>query len=228
MTHLIEEINSVNQATTGQVTLDIEDVNSITISNVQANDMLQVSGSAFVNSTSDSIMKRSSYTITKSGYNVPSITDYTTYGDSYENNYTYGFYFLCRIKYYTHVIMNIFNNSDNSVLASYLNTNAGYIYGLNIKANQPTLLYCYSALTEDSDSTAYVDMQWQTDAGTILGPKTRFKRLQDNNRNTVVGYINPSVDTRVGLKRVTSSGNFGWAMSEETRRNFIMIAKRVF
>ena len=227
MSHLLDEINSVNQNTTGQITLDIEDVNSITISNVQTNDMLEVSGSAFVNTTSDSLVKRSSYPLTKSGYNVPTISNYTAYA-YFEDLYTYGFYFACRIKYYSHVIMNTFNNSDNSVLAVYLNSNAGYICGFTIKANQPTLLYCYSGLTEDSDSTAYADMQWRTDSGTILGPKTRFKRLEDNNRNTVVGYINPSTDTKVGLKRVTSNGNFGWTMSEESRRNFIMIAKRVF
>jgi len=225
MTHLLDEINSVNQATNGQVTLDIEDVNDITISNVLTNDMLQVSGSAFVNSTSDSLVKRSSYTIRKSGYNVPSIAGYDTSGVGLEYG---GFYLACRHNYYGNTIMNFFNNSDNFILTPNLNGNSGYITGVNIKANQPTLLLCYSALSEDSSSTAYIDLQWQTDTGTVLGPKTRFKRLANNNRNTVVGYINPSVDTDVGLKRIASSGSYGWMMSEVTRHNFIMIAKRVF
>lgn len=222
MTHLLDEINSVNQATSGQVTLDISDINDITISNVQTNDMLQVSGSAFVNTTSDSLVKRSSYTIRKSGYNVPTASGYVTsleYG---------GFYLACRHNYYGNTIMNFFNNSDNTILTSNLNSNSGYITGVNVKANQPTLLFCYSALSEDSSSTAYIDLQWQTSTGTALGPKTRFKILANNNRNTVVGYINPSVDTNVGLKRIANSGSYGWMMSEVTRNNFIMIAKRVF
>jgi hypothetical protein len=221
MTHLVDKINTNKQNISGKTTININDINDVTISNLQTNDMLKYSNSSFNNSPSDVLNPKSSYPLTN-GYSVSTATDY--------QNYTYfesPFYLACRHNYYTVAIMDFFNDSDNTILKPNLNSNSGYITGVSIKANQPTLLFCYSALSEDSDSTAYIDLQWQTVTGTPLGPITRFMRLENNNRNTVIGYINSSVDVDVGLKRLTGNSSYGWMMSSKSRENFIMIAKRV-
>lgn len=225
MSHLLDEINLVNQNTIGNLSLNIDDVNDITISSVQTNDMIEYSSSAsaFVNTTSDSLVKRSSYPLTK---NVTLST-----ASNYSPTYLYlenPFYWCCKWRHYSTTLMDFFNNSQNEVLSPNQFSGAGYIDRIEIKANKPTLLFCFSALSEDSPSTSYLDLQWQTDGGTALGPITRFKILDGNNRNTVVGYINSNVDVDVGLKRITRSGNYGWMTSTQSLANFIMIAKRVF
>ena len=227
MSHLIDEINLVNQNTIGNLSLNIDDVNDITISSVQTNDMIEYSSSAsaFVNKTSDSLVKRSSYPLTKN-LSLAAASGYASF--AIPNNFETPFYWVAKRRHYSTVGMDFFNNSQNEVLAPNQYSGAGYIDRIEIKANKPTLLFCFSALSEDSPSTSYLDLQWQTDGGTALGPITRFKILDGNNRNTVVGYINSNVDVDVGLKRITRSGNYGWMTSTQSLANFIMIAKRVF
>ena len=221
MSYLIDTVGSASSDSTGNLPVNLNDLSDVNTA-PNNDEFLSYNGSSWVASTSPSEFKdNSSYSLTTG--NNESIFTAFYYDTSYETPFN-------------HVVRSVTSNSLQLISINNINgltiknkvysSNSQYIERITVGTNINTLLQCDFCLAENSDSTAYFDVQWQTSTGTALGPIVRIRR-RGYNRQTVFGYISTTTSTvDVGLKTIALSGNIGWPQSTATRQEFILTAKR--
>lgn len=221
MSYLINTVGSASSDSTGNLPINLNDLSDVNTA-PNNDEYLSYNGSSWVASTSSSEYKdNSSYSLTTG--NSESIYQGFEYNTSYETPFT-------------HIVRSITSNylqlvsfnliSGLTITTKDYNATNQWITGLTVGTNINALLQCDFCLAENSESTAYLDVQWQTSTGTVLGPIVRIRR-KGYNRQTVFGYISTGASTvDIGLKTITLSGVVAWPQSTATRQEYILTAKR--
>jgi|13_taG_2_1085334.scaffolds.fasta_scaffold57317_2 hypothetical protein len=220
MSYLTNTINSIEPDRIGQVTLDLNDLSNVSTSPA-VNDALYFDGSDWIASA---IIIRYEDIAT---FATPSTLSAAQYTASYYNT-SFESPFLLPIR------STLSTAGPNVILDSLpkltigekvYGTKSRYIERITVDANTKALLSCDVCLAENSQSTAFIDAQWQTSTGTALGPIVRIRRT-GYNRQTIHGYISTSGSTvDVGLKTLTLSGNVAWPQSTATKNQYALTAK---
>lgn len=228
MSHNKIKVGGQSPNVSGEITVSINDLSDVNITTPADGQAVGYDGSNFTASDPSSITEflNSSYWRTN-GTTQGTLANYNTI---YENP----FYFAARYKLNTIILMESGDSSDSNITAdtTAINSNSIYSTGFTIRysPSQRVLLMCDLVIAENSTSTGYIDVQWQTSAGDALGPIVRVHRQSGYNRQTVYGYIDTDGETAVvdvGLKRLVQSGTLGWAQSTATRENVIFFSKIV-
>lgn len=226
MSHNQIKIAGQTPNVSGEITVSINDLSDVNTSGVANGQAIGYDGSNFTASDPSLTFTDSSYWRTN-GVTQSTLSNYNT---SYENP----FYLAARYKVNAVYLMEFGHSSNLNIFADTyaINSNSVYATGFIIKysPSQKVLLMCDLVIAENSTSTGYIDVQWQTSAGVALGPIVRVHRQSGYNRQTVYGYIDTDGETsqvEVGLKRLAQSGTLGWAQSTDTRQNVIFFSKLV-
>jgi hypothetical protein len=221
MSYLIKKVGSASQDSTGNLPINLNDLSDVNTA-PNNDEFLQYNGTNWTASTSPSELKdNSSYSYTTG--NNESIYTASYYNTSFENPFL-----VIMRSVTTNSLQLLYKDSITglTIVEKAYSSNSRYIERITVGTNINTLLQCDFCLAENSDATAYLDVQWQTSTGTALGPIVRIRR-KGYNRQTVFGYISTGASTvDVGLKTITLSGNVAWPQSNATRQEFILTAKR--
>lgn len=220
MSYLTNTINSIEPDRIGQVTLDLNDLSNVSTSPA-VNDALYYDGSDWVASTSSNEQKD------VATFAAPTTRSAAQYTASYYNTSFESPFLLAIRSVLVAAGPNVLLDSlpKLTIVEKVYSGNSKYIERITVDANTKVLLSCDVCLAENSQSTAYIDAQWQTSTGTALGPIVRIRRT-GYNRQTIYGYISTSgsaVD--VGLKSLTLSGNVAWPQSTATKNQYALTAK---
>lgn len=226
MSHNQIKIAGQSPNVSGEITFSINDLSDVNITTPSNGQAIGYDGSNFTVSDPSLTFTDSSYWRTN-GVTQSTLSNYNT---AYENP----FYLAARYKLNAIILMESGDSSDINIVADTyaISSNSIYATGFTIRYSPPqkVLLMCDLVIAENSTSTGYIDVQWQTSAGVALGPIVRVHRQSGYNRQTVYGYIDTSGETAVvdvGLKRLAQSGTLGWAQSTDTRQNVIFFSKLV-
>tara|TARA_B100001094_G_scaffold321975_1_gene370582 strand:- start:508 stop:1182 length:675 start_codon:yes stop_codon:yes gene_type:complete len=223
MSHLVETVNTNEPNITANISLNIDELDDVTLSTPSSGQGLKYDGSEWINDDVSGSYDLMSY----------SITNGTAHG-----NLAAGFYssfllsfetpFFLAIRYReVPILMSNFNTSNIIILQKVINTNAIYNVGFRISANKKVLL-CVDLSHCDADvAGTFVDLQWQTSAGVKLGPVVRTITTGSYNRQTIYGFISTTVETDVGLMRINNSAAFGSNQSTTIRQNCVFASREV-
>ena len=223
MSHLLETANNNEPNRTGNISLNLDQLNDVSFSTLATAQGFSYNGSAWSN---DDVT--GSYDIASH-----SVTNGTVHGNlsagfysAYLTGYEIPFFLAIRYKEAPYLMDN-YHTTDLTINKTTINSNAIYNVGFHIAAGKKVLL-CVDLSHCDADPAGtYIDLQWQTDAGAVLGPIVRTITVGDYNRQTIWGFCDASSYTTVGLKRVGNSASFGSNQSTNTRQNCVFTCREV-
>ena len=222
MSYLKTAVNAQTPDADGDITVNVEHLNDVTLTTPAVGQGLKYDGSNWVNDDVTGSFDLLSYSIT-SGAILCNLS--AGYYSSIMTGFETPFLLAVRQKEYS-VLMNITDTSNLSVYKKTINTNSIYNVGFTVEANVNALL-CVDLVHSDADPAGtYVDVQWQTTTGTALGPIVRTISTAYN-RQTIYGFISTTSQTIVGLKRIGNSASFGINQSTATRQECIFSAREV-
>ena len=229
MSHIYNKVNNQTANKNGEITLTTSHLNDFNITSPTGGQALRYDGVNWVNGVSPSV-----------SFDFVSWwrTNGTTFGTqaSYNTGFENPFYLTARWIYSSTILMEKQDTTAAGLTANHYRINSAAQFSTGFLVDRTTskkaLLICDLVITEDSTSTGYIDVQWQSENGAALGPIVRVHRQNGYNRNTVYGYIDTDglstdADATVGLKRLSMSGSLGYATSTDTRQNIIIFAKLV-
>lgn len=223
MSHLVETVNTNEPNITANISLDIDELDDVTLTTPSTGQGLKYDGAEWVNDDVSGSYDLMPYSMTNGTVhgNLPA-GFYSSALTSFETPFFLGI----RYKEAQYLMTNV-HTSSISIFKKQINANAIYNVGFTIDANKKVLL-CVDLSHCDADAAGtFVDLQWQTDAGVELGPIVRTITNGDYNRQTVVGFISTSVQTTVGLMRINNSASFGSNQSTITRQNCVFACREV-
>jgi len=229
MSNLYNKVNNQSPTVDGEITLSTSNISDFNITSPANNEAIQYNGSSWINGGIPSVLFDF-----VSLWRTNGVTQTTQ--ANYNTSFEQPFYLTARWKYGSAYLMERQNTTVAGISADSYRINSNAIFSTGFLVDRATskkaLLICDLVIPENSTSTGYIDVQWQSETGTALGPIVRVHRQDSYNRNTVYGYIDTEglttdSDATVGLKRLAMSGTLGYATSTETRANIIMFAKLV-
>jgi hypothetical protein len=222
MSHLVDNINLQEADKNGNISVNVEHLNNVTLTTPTAGQGLKYDGAEWINDDVTGSYDLLSYSI-KSGASLGNLSAgyYTSIMTGFETPF-----FLAIRQKEAAVLMNITDTSNISVYKKQINSNSIYNVGFTVEANVNALLCVDLVHTEVDPAGTYVDVQWQTTTGTALGPIVRVIS-KEYNRQTIYGFISTTSQTIVGLKRIANSASFGVNQSTATRQECIFSAREV-
>ena len=222
MSHLLESVNTQDPNKSGDIALNVDDLNDVTLTTPSSGQGLKYDAGTWVNDDVTGSFDQLSYSVT-SGAALGNLSAgyYTSIMTGFETPF-----FLAIRQKEAAVLMNITNTSNISVYKKQINSNSIYNVGFTVEANVNALMCVDLVHTEVDPAGTYVDVQWQTTTGTALGPIVRIIS-KEYNRQTIYGFISTTSQTIVGLKRIANSASFGVNQSTATRLECIFSAREV-
>jgi hypothetical protein len=222
MSYLKTAVNAQTPDADGDITVNVEHLNDVTLTTPAAGQGLKYDGSGWINDDVTGSFDQLSYSVT-SGAALGNLSAgyYTSIMTGFETPF-----FLAIRQKEAAVLMNITDTSNISVYKKQINVNSIYNVGFTVEANVNALMCVDLVHTEVDPAGTYVDVQWQTTTGTALGPIVRVIS-KEYNRQTIYGFISTTSQTIVGLKRIANSASFGVNQSTATRQECIFSAREV-
>lgn len=222
MSYLKTSVNTQTPDSIGDITVNIQHLNDVTLTTPTAGQGLKYNGAGWINDDVTGSFDLLSHSLTNGVVHGNLAAGFYS---SFLTGYETPFFLAIRYKE-SAILMTKYNTSNISVYQRIINSNAIYNIGFTVEANVNCLL-CVDLVHCDADPAGtYVDLQWQTTTGTALGPIVRTIST-GYNRQTIYGFISTSTQTSVGLKRVGNSASFGSNQSTATRQECIFSAREV-
>jgi len=219
MTHLIDTIGSVESNRDGGISLQLNNLSNVSTSPT-ANQFLYHDGSGWIANTST--LKNTT------AFSTPTTANESVLASPfYDTSYEAPFNLPMRTVTGTVAtrLISFSNLTNNEFVERVFHARSIYFERVEIGANKNCLLAVDMCIAENSQTTAYLDLQWQTAAGTALGPIVRVRRT-GYNRQTIYGHISTSGSSvQCGLKTIAISGNVGWPQSTATKNQFYSTSK---